>query len=82
MFRRLMFLSKYWQGIPRTVWYDNYTNANIIQLPVDEINELRGSKLSKKAVHLAPGSIVPVEGAIGDQVIICFESSSTVVYAS
>ncbi|CAM6009030.1 unnamed protein product [Sphagnum balticum] len=66
-------LAKGWNtvmGIPRTVWYDNYTNANIIQLPVDEINELRGSKLSKKAVHLAPGSIVLVEGAIGDQLDI------------
>ncbi|CAM6007311.1 unnamed protein product [Sphagnum balticum] len=66
-------LAKGWNtvlGIPRTVWYDNYTNANIIQLPVDEINELRGSKLSKKAIYLAPGSIVPVEGAIGDHLDI------------
>ncbi|CAK9261198.1 unnamed protein product [Sphagnum jensenii] len=57
-------------GIPRTVWYDNYTNANIIQLPVDEINQLRGSKVSKKNVHLAPRAIVAFEEAVGDQLDI------------
>jgi hypothetical protein len=51
------------------VWYDNYTNANIIQLPVDEINQLRGSKVSKENVHLAPRTIVAFEEAVGDQVI-------------
>ncbi len=52
------------------MWYDNYTNANIIQLPVDEINQLRGSKVSKKNVHLAPRAIVAFEEAVGDQVIL------------
>jgi hypothetical protein len=52
------------------VWYDNYTNANIIQLPVDEINQLRGSKVSKKNVRLAPRAIVAFEEAVGDQVIL------------
>jgi beta-fructofuranosidase len=66
-------LAKGWNtvmGIPRTVWYDNDTGINVIQLPIDEINQLRGSKLTKKAVHLPPGSVVPVEGAIGDQLDI------------
>ncbi len=52
------------------MWYDNYTNANIIQLPVDEINQLRGSKVSKKNVRLAPRAIVAFEEAVGDQVIL------------
>lgn len=52
------------------MWYDNYTNANIIQLPVDEINQLRGSKVSKTNVHLAPRAIVAFEEAVGDQVIL------------
>ncbi len=52
------------------MWYDNYTNANIIQLPVDEINQLRGSKVSKKNVHLAPRAVVAFEEAVGDQVIL------------
>jgi beta-fructofuranosidase len=66
-------LAKGWNtvmGIPRTVWYDNDTGINVIQLPIDEIDQLRGSKLTKKAVHLPPGSVVPVEGAIGDQLDI------------
>lgn len=71
---------QYWQGIPRTVWYDNDTGINVIQLPIDEINQLRGSKLTKKAVHLPPGSVVPVEGAIGDQVILHWLSIVEYVY--
>ncbi len=71
---------QYWQGIPRTVWYDNDTGINVIQLPIDEIDQLRGSKLTKKAVHLPPGSVVPVEGAIGDQVILHWLSIMEYVY--
>lgn len=57
-------------GIPRTVWLDGTTNANIIQIPAEEINNLRGKKVSKKGVQLPPGTLVQVAGAVGDQLDI------------
>jgi hypothetical protein len=47
---------------------DGTTNANIIQIPAEEINNLRGKKVSKKGVQLPPGTLVQVAGAVGDQV--------------
>lgn len=58
-----------WQGIPRTVWLDSSTKSSIITLPVDEVKSLRHNKVSKKEIQLAPGTVVQVDGVIGDQVI-------------
>ncbi len=48
---------------------DGTTNANIIQIPAEEINNLRGEKVSKNGVQLPPGTLVQVAGAVGDQVL-------------
>ncbi|KAH9532598.1 hypothetical protein CY35_18G006600 [Sphagnum magellanicum] len=57
-------------GIPRTVWLDSATKSSIITLPVDEVKSLRHNKVSKKEIQLAPGTVVQVDGAIGDQLDI------------
>lgn len=43
---------------------------NLIQEPVEEVKELRGARVSQRAVKLVPGSIVEVQGVIGGQLDI------------
>jgi sucrose-6-phosphate hydrolase SacC (GH32 family) len=49
---------------------DSATKSSIITLPVDEVKSLRHNKVSKKEIQLAPGTVVQVDGAIGDQLDI------------
>nr|PNR48609.1 hypothetical protein PHYPA_013086 [Physcomitrium patens] len=58
------------QAIPRTVRHDTKTMRNLIQEPVEEVKELRGARVSQRAVKLVPGSIVEVQGVIGGQLDI------------
>jgi beta-fructofuranosidase len=55
-------------GIPRSLAVDSRTGVNLIQWPIEEVNALRGSKLSKTDVKLEAGAVVEVEHASGGQV--------------
>jgi beta-fructofuranosidase len=48
------------QSIPRTVVLDMKTGTNIIQWPVEELEELRLNNTEYLGVKLAPGSVVPL----------------------
>ncbi|KAH9313781.1 hypothetical protein KI387_022408, partial [Taxus chinensis] len=48
------------QAIPRSVWFDAKTKANIIQWPVEEIDDLRLDKLVLEDIVLSSGSVVEV----------------------
>jgi len=56
------------QGIPRTIALDSKTGVNLIQWPIEEIESLRGHKLSQTDVKLDAGAVVKVKGAAGNQV--------------
>lgn len=56
------------QAVPRAVWYDTETKNNLIQLPVEEINGLRGHQVTHKGIHLGAGEVIEVPGATGSQV--------------
>ncbi|KAG0567020.1 hypothetical protein KC19_7G104500 [Ceratodon purpureus] len=58
------------QAIPRTVFYDDKTKNNLIQVPVEEVKELRGARVSERDVKLVPGGLVQVKGASGGQLDI------------
>jgi hypothetical protein len=47
---------------------DSRTGVNLIQWPIEEVNALRGAKLSKTDVKLEAGAVVEVEHASGGQV--------------
>ena len=44
------------------------TKRNLVQVPVEEVKELRGARASETDVELAPGGLVQVKGADGGQV--------------
>uniref|UniRef100_A0A0C9S227 TSA: Wollemia nobilis Ref_Wollemi_Transcript_21962_2474 transcribed RNA sequence n=1 Tax=Wollemia nobilis TaxID=56998 RepID=A0A0C9S227_9CONI len=58
------------QTIPRKVWFDSKTKANILQWPVEEIDELRSGKLELENVVLPPGSVVKVNTSAAAQMDI------------
>lgn len=58
------------KAIPRIVFFDNKTRNNLIQWPVEEVEELRGAQVTETDVELAPGALVEVQGANGGQVLI------------
>eukprot|EP01018_Ginkgo_biloba_P030546 Gb_41695 [translate_table: standard] len=64
-------IQKQWaslQAVPRSIWFDNKTRANLIQWPVEEVDALRtSSKVSIKDLVLRPGSVIPVNGITGAQ---------------
>lgn len=43
------------------------TKRNLVQVPVEEVKELRGARASETDVELAPGGLVQVKGADGGQ---------------
>jgi hypothetical protein len=47
---------------------DSKTGVNLIQWPIEEIESLRGHKLSQTDVKLDAGAVVKVKGAAGNQV--------------
>ncbi|CAK9264427.1 unnamed protein product, partial [Sphagnum jensenii] len=65
-----MDLQKGWssiQGVPRTIALDSNTGVNLIQWPIEEIDSLRGPKVSQTDVKLDAGAVMEVKGAAGDQ---------------
>jgi len=58
------------QTIPRHIWFDNKTKTNIIQWPVEEIDELRSAALVVENVLLQPGSVVEVNTTAASQLDI------------
>jgi len=63
-----MFFSSLLQGVPRTIALDSNTGVNLIQWPIEEIDSLRGPKVSQTDVKLDAGAVMEVKGAAGDQV--------------
>lgn len=57
------------QTIPRSVWFDAKTKANIIQWPVEEINDLRSDNLKLENVVLSPGSVIEINPPESSQVM-------------
>jgi beta-fructofuranosidase len=56
-------------GVPRTLVLESKTGgANLLQWPIEEIDSLRGCKISQTDVKLDAGAIVEIKGAAGDQV--------------
>ena len=49
------------------VSYD-YKTSSLIQVPVEEVQELRGAQVTELDVKLAPGALVEVQGTNGGQV--------------
>jgi hypothetical protein len=56
------------QGMPRTLAVDSKTGSNLIQWPIEEVETLRGSKVSVTDVKLDAGAISKVQGVTGRQV--------------
>jgi beta-fructofuranosidase len=55
-------------GVPRTLVLESKTGgANLLQWPIEEIDSLRGCKISRTDVKLDAGAIVEIKGAAGDQ---------------
>lgn len=61
---------------------DHATGRNIIQEPIEELKQLRGDKVTVSDVDLAPGDVVEVKGARGEQVllIVLYEHSLLSVF--
>ncbi|KAL0382289.1 UNVERIFIED_CONTAM: Beta-fructofuranosidase, soluble isoenzyme I [Sesamum calycinum] len=57
------------QSIPRTVVFDQKTGNDILQWPVEEVENLRSDSLEFNA-KLEPGSVVPIEVDSGSQLDI------------
>jgi beta-fructofuranosidase len=69
-------VTKGWAGvmtIPRVISLDHATGRNIIQEPIEELKQLRGEKVTVTDVNLAPGDVVEVKGARGEQLDIEIE---------
>jgi beta-fructofuranosidase len=56
------------QGIPRKIWLDVNAPTDLLQWPVEEVEKLRISNVSRENFTLGAGSVVPLEGVIGVQV--------------
>lgn len=57
------------QLIPRSLWLDK-SGKQLVQWPVQEIESLRGKKVSMSNVKLGPGQHVEVKGITAAQVYI------------
>ncbi|MCO5598501.1 hypothetical protein L7F22_052598 [Adiantum nelumboides] len=55
------------QALPRQVWFDNLTQSNLLQWPVDEVLDLRRTKVLLESTVLESGSVVEVSGGSGAQ---------------
>lgn len=55
------------QALPRQVWFDNLTGSNLIQWPVDDILDLRRTKVSVDSTVLESGSVVEISEGSGAQ---------------
>jgi beta-fructofuranosidase len=54
-------------GMPRTLALDSKTGSNLIQWPIEEVETLRGNKVSVTDVKLDAGAILKVKGVTGRQ---------------
>ncbi|XP_057432029.1 beta-fructofuranosidase, insoluble isoenzyme CWINV3-like isoform X2 [Lotus japonicus] len=63
------------QAIPRQVWLDNKSGKQLMQWPIEEVEKLRGKKISIHGEKLLSGSIIEVSGITASQadVEIVFE---------
>lgn len=48
------------QGIPRTILFDTKTGSNLIQWPVEELDNMRSNKKVFNNVEIKAGSVVPL----------------------
>eukprot|EP00250_Pteridium_aquilinum_P011274 c19956_g1_i1 orf=112-2220(+) len=55
------------QALPRQVWFDNLTQSNLLQWPVDDVLDLRRTTVSLDSTVLQSGSVVEVSGGSGAQ---------------
>ncbi|KAK7351277.1 hypothetical protein VNO77_10598 [Canavalia gladiata] len=55
------------QSIPRQVWLDNESGKQLIQWPIEEVEKLRGNKVSFNGEKLVSGSILEVSGITASQ---------------
>lgn len=58
------------QAIPRTIVYDKKTGTNVLQWPVEEVENLRSGEPITAEANLGPGSIVPIHVSEGTQLDI------------
>lgn len=65
-----------YQTIPRVVVFDEKTKANLLQLPVEEVESLRLSSKEFNDVEIEPGSVVPLDVGTATQVYLCIFASS------
>lgn len=56
------------QAIPRQIWLDSVTPTALLQLPIEEVKNLRSTKYEQTNVTLSPGSVFPAQGVQGVQV--------------
>ena len=56
------------QSIPRQVWLDNKSQKRLVQWPIEEVEKLRGKKISINGEKLGSGSILEVSGITASQV--------------
>jgi len=57
------------QAIPRQIWLDSVTPTALLQLPIEEVKNLRSTKYEQTNVTLSPGSVFPAQGVQGVQVL-------------
>lgn len=55
------------QSIPRQIWLDK-GGKRLIQWPIQEVEKLRGHKITTEGENLASGSILEVSGITASQV--------------
>lgn len=67
----------FWQGIPRTILFDNKTGTHLLQWPVEEIESLRQRSHAFNNLVIQPGSVVPLE--IGSSSQVCFSNTSSII---
>ena len=68
------------QTIPRNVVYDNKTGTNILQWPVEEIEDLRSSCRDYQEVVLEPGSIMPLDIESATQVHFLYNPHQIIIF--
>ncbi|KAA8521883.1 hypothetical protein F0562_012803 [Nyssa sinensis] len=61
------------QAIPRTILFDRKTGSNILQWPVEEVENLRGSSKEFDKVVVEAGSVVPIDVGTSTQLDITAE---------
>ncbi|KAH7331169.1 hypothetical protein KP509_20G018500 [Ceratopteris richardii] len=55
------------QALPRQIWFDHLTESNLIQWPIDEVMDLRRSKISMRHTLLEGGSVMEIPRSSGAQ---------------